>query len=269
MSPLQKRIILTLVIANAILLLFAVPAALVLLWLFPAVEKHAPVVFAATTPTRSQPTPTVTVTVVPSLTPTRVQPTPPLDAGWTFHRVPERGFGIALPATWEPQQLEAATLGSTIQALRDKNPLISDALAVQGGQLIADGVLFFAADLAPGPSSGQVLTNITLVRQIQKQEFDFDFYFKANLQQLSEMEGATKPIANRRFQTEVGQMGEARYRMAIAGVDGQPLTSSISQYMFLRGKEAYLITLTTPLAFETKNAPVFEKIAKSFRWLTP
>ncbi len=264
MSPLQKRIILTLAIANAILLLFLVPTALVLLYL-PPVDTKPPGAVAVTTPTRSLPTPTV----VPSATPTRVFPTPVLESGWKFHTVQEHGFGIGLPATWEPQELQPATLGSTIQALREKNPLVADALRLQGEGLVAAGVLFFAADLAPGASNGQVLTNVTLFRQTQLQEFDFDFYFKANLQQLNEMEGATKPVANRRFQTEVGEMGEARYRMAIAGVDGQPLTSSISQYMFLRRQNAYLLTLTSPLALETKNAPVFEKIAKSFRWLTP
>jgi hypothetical protein len=265
LSPLQKRIVVTLAIANAILVCLVIPAVIVLLNFNPPAPEWSPVVNAVTTPTRLMPSPSATS----SVTPTRPPPTPVLDEGWKFHRVPEQGFAIGLPPTWESQQLASGTLSATIQALRQTNPLIADALQEQGQQLIAAGVQFFAADLAPGASGGQVITNITVIHQTQKQEFGFDFYFRANLQQLNEMEGATKPLASRRFQTEVGEMGEARYRMALAGVDGQPLTSSVTQYMFLRGKEAYLMTLTTPLALESKNAPVFEKIAKSFRWLAP
>ncbi len=265
MSPLQKRIVVTLAIANAILVCLVIPAAIILLNFFPQAPARPPVVNAGTAPARSTPSPTA----IPSVTPTRPPPTPVLEEGWKFHRVPEQGFAVGLPATWEPQQLASGTLSTTIQALKQKNPLIADALQEQGQQLIAAGVQFFAADLAPGASSGQVITNITVIHQTQKQEFGFDFYFNANLQQLNEMEGATKPLASRRFETEAGEMGEVRYRMALAGLDGQPLTSSVTQYMFLRGKEAYLMSLTTPLALESKNAPVFEKIAKSFRWLAP
>lgn len=265
MSPLQKRIVLTLAIANILFLFLGIPGALVLLNAFPQPRPQSPIAPIPTTPTRS----IAPATASPSATPTRARPTPALEEGWRVHRVPALGLAIALPPTWEPEQLGAATLETTIQTLKQKNPLIADALQEQGQQLIAAGVQFFAVDLSPGANNGQVITNITIIHQTQKQEFGFDFYFKANLQQLNEMEGATKPVANRRFQTEVGEMGEVRYRMAMTGTNGQPLTSAVTQYMFLLGKESYLVTFTTPITLEEKNASIFEKVAKSFRWTSP
>ncbi len=265
MSPLQKRVILTLAIANVLFLLLGIPSAFVLLNAFPEPTTQPPVAVVPTTATPS----IVQAAPSPSATLTRARPTPVLEEGWKVYRVPALGLTIALPPTWETQELGTATLENTIRALRQKNPLMADALQEQGQQLIAAGVQFFAADLARGASSGQVITNITIIHQTQKQEFGFDFYLKANLQQLNEMEGATKPVASRRFQTEVGEMGQARYRMAMTGSNGQPLASAITQYMFLLGKESYLVTFTTPVASEDKYAPTFEKIAMSIRWSSP
>ncbi len=259
MSPLQKRVILGLAIANILVLFLGVPGTLVLSNAFPQPPTPSPIVMI---PTSS----ILPATPSPSATPTRTRPTPVLEEGWKVHNVPSLGLAIALPASWEPQELKAATLETTIQALKKKNPLIADALQEQGQQLIVSGVQFFAVDLAPGSGGGQVITNITILRRTQAQEFGFDLDFRANVQQLNNMEGATKPVASRRLQTEVGEMGQVRYRMAMTGTNGQPLTSAVTQYMFMLDKQSYLTTFTTLITLEEKYAPIFEKIAKSLRW---
>ncbi len=262
MSPLQKRIILVLAIANILLIFVGIPGALLLLNAFPPPSAQPPLALIPPTATRSTPL----AIPSPAPTPTRPRPSPVLEEGWRVYRVTAVELAIALPPNWQAQELGAATLKSTIQTLKQKNLLIADTLDLQGEQLVAAGVQFFAADLTPGVDNDQVLTNVTIIRQTQQQEFGIDFYFNANLQQLNEMEGANKPVASRRFQTEVGEMGEARYRLALVGTSGHPLSSAITQYMFLRGKESYLVTFTTPIALEPKYAPIFERIATSLRW---
>ncbi len=265
MSPLQKRIILTLAIANVLFFLLGMPGALILSNGLLQPREQPPIAMISTIPGGFIPQ----VTTFPSLTPTRPKPSPVLEVGWKTHNAPAIALAIALPPTWEPQELSQATLDSNIQSLIQKNPWIAETLQEQGQQLIAAGVQFFAADYASGASNGQVITNVTIVHQTWQQELGIDSFVKTSLQLINEMEGATKPASSRRFQTEVGQMAEFRYRMAMSGANGQPLTSAVTQYVFVLGKESYLVTFATPLALETKLAPVFEKIAKSLRWTGP
>jgi hypothetical protein len=58
-----------------------------------------------------------------------------------------------------------------------------------------------------------------------------------------------------------------RYKMSMQMPDGQTRPLAITRFLFVKGADAYTVTLTTSSDREAQYAATFEKIGQSFRFI--
>jgi len=62
-----------------------------------------------------------------------------------------------------------------------------------------------------------------------------------------------------------GDRERFRYRTSMTLPSGQKATLAITQFVLMKDKDGYVVTLTTLPENEAKYAPTFDKIGESFR----
>lgn len=201
------------------------------------------------------------------LTPTRPLPTATIENNWKLYPVTSDGYAMALPNSWVYQELSAATIDQVIADLKKNNSQLADVLAKQGKQLLASGIKYYAIDGTLGSTAGGMATNCNVLHQTQPQVFTLDYLVTANLQELENMSAVTKPITHKRVQLTVGEAEEIRYVMSMAGANNPAVKFSTLQYLLVRGKETYIATFGTSPVLESKNAPTFQKIIQTLRYV--
>lgn len=203
----------------------------------------------------------------PSPTPTRPSPTATLEAGWKLYSVPKDGFAIAYPSSWTYQETDPATLKPTIAALKKNNPQMANLLESRQGQIATAGVKYYAIDTGPNSSSGGLITNSNLIHESVNQVYTLDYFAGMSVKQLEDATTiVSKPINHRRVQFPVGEAEEVRYLLNMANESKQAVKLSTIQYLFLNGKETYTLTFSVATSLEARYLPVFEKIARTFRY---
>lgn len=257
MTPGQKDILTVLALANILILCCAAPN-LVYYFDIGGVQAQAQSIASTYLPTLSPiPPPTP---MRPSPTPTRPRPTPTLEAGWRLFTAPKAGFAVALPAGWTGVELDAATLDTTLQRLRQTSPGLETTLRQNGREWTGAGVRFFGADLTLG-------TSISIIVKDLPGETPLDSVVQYNLSVLANRPEIIKPVEHWRTGLDAGEAEEFHFR-APAPKPGIPAVFT-TQYLLLHDQEQTVITLTTAPDQEKKYTSIFDKIAKSFRWIAP
>lgn len=257
MTPQQKNLITILVLGNLALFCCCGPA----LFIFADVGGSQSFVAGLI------PTPGPTSTPKPTVAPTRPMPTTTLESGWKLYPSTKDGFALALPSTWVYQDLDSSTLSAGWQDLKKNNPQLVAMFENQSKQASGQGVKYHAADFGPGSSADGYITNLNVMHSSQSQTFTMDYLVGQSIKALEGMPGVSKPINHRRIQLPGGETEEFRYVLAVNLDNKQTLKIALTQYAILQGKETCTITFGTPLALDSKYFPIFEKIARTMRWL--
>lgn len=252
MTSRQRSLLFVLAIANAILLCCLAPAVFILATQPPDQNPLQPALDA------------LQIALPSPSPPAALQPT--LEAGWKLYTVSTDNFAIALPSTWKQVPLSQADIAAEIDALGKKNPEFGNAPGAQSSS-VALLVRFVGIDTAPEGTVGAFSTNIDVFHRTQLIDAPLDVYIPISLKALQDLPYASKPIFHRRVQTLAGDAEEFRYHNTLKLPNDQEVTTANREYILVHDKEFFVITCTAPLKQEDRYAPIFERIAASFRWM--
>lgn len=199
------------------------------------------------------PAPTSVVVVVPN--------------GWSEYAVPENGFAISVPTTWQRLPIRAQELETALGTIREANPELAQALGENAETLLHNGVKFWAFDLNPETQQAGFATNVTVTRQTFSNSVSFETFVAVNLNQLNALTTRNSEIVNERTSI-AGQPAErVRYLLTLNRDSDAPLTASITQYLVVNGRSAYVLTYATRTDLIDKYRAVFEQSAASLRFI--
>lgn len=215
----------------------------------------APAPTAVPTPTAVLPTPTPV--------PPTVAPTPGEE--WTVYELPRGGYAISLPPHWEQIDMDPQTLESSLDAFAERNPEMATLLSGRLRSLVTAGISFFGFDLSVEAAASGFATNINILTQTLGAEVSLDFYAQLNVGQLENMDIVVKPITHSRVRLEAGDAEKVEYSWSMTSVGNETVQLAVAQYLLVRGKTAYILTMTTTADQAAKYKPLFEQIAGSFR----
>jgi hypothetical protein len=188
-----------------------------------------------------------------------------LAEGWELYETPEEGFAIALPPTWSDVDLDAETVESALETLREQNPDIANLLSDQTDDLIASGVKFWAFDTevnfeecectllniitTPMPKGAHArMIAASAVGQIRKQ-------YESML---------VTAISRDQLDTAAGKAETLTYDLSIVKPNGKTVLQHTAQYVLVENGKAYILTFATTGEAE-KNLEIFEEIATTFQ----
>ncbi len=280
MTPTQRNILVVLAILNVIVLcaVCAVASSLIngqgaqVANLAQATPQATP---ATRTPSRAFnsteiPSPTNTLVIRPRPT-TAVRvviPAVGVDQGWRLYAVDDDGYAIGLPPSWQQMDVDPAAIQAATDNLKAKNPSLASVFGAQASMLAATGIKFFGFDLDAQSLASNLATNVNVLREPLPQAVNLDTYAKLSAAQLERLSNVQKPIAQRRVSIAAGDAQEFKYSLKITQPNGETFSTATTQYLVVRGQDAFVITLTTSVSQEKNYAATFEKIGKSFRWLS-
>lgn len=199
------------------------------------------------------PVPTSVVVVVPN--------------GWSEYAMPENGFALSVPTTWQRLPVQERELSASLQTIRESNPELAQALGDNAPTLLHNGVKFWAFDLSAESQQTAFATNVTVTRQILPNPISFDTFLLINLNQLNALTTRNSDIVNERTSL-AGQPAErVRYLLTLNNGNESPLTASITQYLVLNDRSAYVLTYATRTDLIDKYSAVFDQSAASLRFI--
>jgi hypothetical protein len=253
MSSRQRWILLLLALANILFLCCVIEAALVLLTTPPHQDPLQPALDAFQF-------------APPSSAPMAArQPTPTLEPGWKLYAVPTDSFALALPPSWKQISLDQTSVAAALDAVGQKNPEFANALGAPDSSA-APLVKFMAVDTALDGMVGTFSTNINVFHRTQPIQAPLEVYIPITLKALQDLPYIGRPILHTRMQTLAGEAEEFRYTNTLKLLTDEDVTTANRQYLIVHGRQLYIISCSAPLSRESKYAPVFAKIAASFRW---
>jgi hypothetical protein len=261
MTSQQKDWVLFLILANLFVFCCALPNLLI----FFDVSDSKQQVKDALLPIIPTPGPTKTPGLV--VLPNRPVPTPTVEVAWKLYIIPNQGFAVTVPVGWESLDLGIGVLGSALQTLRQKNPVLADSLLKRTASVSASTVRFVAYDASANAAAAGYPTTMTITRNSFSQTPTLDALVNNTIQQVEKMNGFSKPIVRRPLLLAAGEAEELRYHITLSNNTIPPLQSATSQYVLLHAKDAYIITLSTDGKLEGQHAITFEKIGVGFRFI--
>ncbi len=253
MSSRQRWVLLLLALANILFLCCVIEAALVLV----------------TTPPTQDPLQSAlgSLALAPSSTPiTALASTPTLEPGWKLYAASTDPFAIALPPSWKQIPLNETTVAAALDAVGQKNPEFANALGAQNSSA-APFVKFMAVDPSLDGMVGTFSTNINVLHRTQPIDAPLEVYIPITLKALQDLPYVGRPILHTRMQTLAGEAEEFRYTNTIKLLTDENVRTANRQYLIVRGRELYIISCSAPINQENTYAPIFAKIAASFRWV--
>jgi hypothetical protein len=195
-----------------------------------------------------------------------IQPVPHARAegGWPLYEVPAEGFALALPPDWRQIDMNPATFEAKFQETLKQNPQF-EALHANLRQQVMAGTRFVGFDEATIQTG--FATNVNVLRLPLPPGGTLDTAAAQSLRDLEKVPNVTKPIAHERVKIATADSERFRYKVTAQVAPGQTQALSITQFLFVKGTNGYMVTLTTLSAREVHYAATFEKIGQSFRFL--
>lgn len=211
-------------------------------------SRSAPI---ATFPTPSfSPAPFVTASPTPpSSAPSTVQsPTPSLSpalkSGWVLIERPDDGFTVVIPGTWKALDLSAS----------------------QYAPMRSYGFVFYALDPESSPATTRAPGSFSVAKKAVATPTTLDYLASVERQSLEAATDTVKPVAIERVQLSFGEAVRMYYQKNMTRAGGQIETMVFLQYEFLKDNDRYLFTFETVPTISEKYLPIFEEIARSFRF---
>lgn len=199
------------------------------------------------------PVPTSVVVIVPN--------------GWSEYAMPENGFAISVPTTWQRLPVKLQELDAALGTIRETNPELGNALGENAQTLLANGVKFWAFDVNAQNNQAAFATNLTVTRQALPNPVSFDTFVSINLSQLNALTTRNSDIVNERTSL-AGQPAErVRYLLTFNRDEGEPVTAAITQYLVLNDRGAFVLTYATRTDLTEQYRPIFDQSASSLRFI--
>jgi hypothetical protein len=189
--------------------------------------------------------------------------------GWVLEDRSADGFTVALPPTWKALDLSPEAWESYLQVLGEANPQFSQLLAAQAQSLLASGCKLWALELDPAAVSSGRSANITVLEQSQTVELPLELLVQLTVGQLENVEGIAKPIKHRTVTVGGCEAEELEIRLDANSLDGSTIHVYELEYVLVRDKILYAITLAAPADRAEEIAPVFEQIIESLTFIEP
>jgi hypothetical protein len=183
------------------------------------------------------------------------------EGGWPLYEVPAEGFALALPPGWRRFDMDPKTFEASFNGVLAQNPQFG-AMAGNLRQQMASGVKFFGLDEATLGTG--FATNVNVVRVPLPPAGGLDAAVADSVKQLESLPNVVKPVARERL--PAGGRERLRFRMTMNAAAGRSATVVVTQYLAVRDKDGYALTLTTLAEQEAKYAATFEKVGQSFRF---
>jgi hypothetical protein len=187
-----------------------------------------------------------------------------LKSGWALHTQRSDGFRIGLPGEWKPVPTTSAD--AAFNALKDQNPGLAAMVRDQLGGNLSALIRFIAFDVRSPTLSQNFATNMNVVLTPLPGGTNFDRFVDLNLQQLRQVPGLSETIATQRVQLPAGEAAIITSRLDINTAAGTQ-SAAITQYLLQRGDSGYILSFTTLPANLSTYAPLFEEVARTFRYV--
>jgi hypothetical protein len=188
-----------------------------------------------------------------------------VEPGWTLYSDEVEGFSINVAPKWKRIDVDPETIDSALSVVADQNPGFKSMLSEQVRSLTSAGVKFFAVDLAPEALGTGLATNMNVIRQTPPAKVSLDMFAEINTGVLENLDTVVGPVSHKRVNLGGTAAEKVTYGMEIKTASGKTVQMAGTQYYVLSGKDVYIITLCTSVDQAADYAPVFEKIAQSFR----
>ena len=186
-----------------------------------------------------------------------------LESGWFRHELPEMGFAVALPPTWQATRLDPERASAIFSAIEDVNPVLAERVEEQMLSLIDDGGFKLFAYDTDVTADDTELTTMNLVAEDTGFEIALDLFAELSVEQVNlviDVEGDVQ-------QTTVDLGGvpaeELRYTMNAPDDNNETVQLAVSQYLLVQGTMLWAVTLAAPNEKAGHYVPVFESISQT------
>jgi len=192
-------------------------------------------------------------------------PTPAMTTTeWTHYAQPRDGFSVNLPPSWYRLETNQQSVKTFFQTLDDQNPALT---ALWGAQSYTPQALFFALDTSPVSSVTGYMTTVSVARQTFSDTVSLDIFARAFANGLRKVSVVVLPITRRSVNLTNSHGEEIQYNINLTDLWSKNVALFVSQYFVTKGKDVYVLTLTTLSDTKTLYYPVFDRIIRSFRIL--
>jgi hypothetical protein len=181
----------------------------------------------------------------------------PLKAGWTRNNVRDAGFSVDLPPGWTA--VSTTRIDAAEEQLRSANPAL--AKLVEGKLASSNLVQLLAFDVRSPTIMQGFPTTLTIAVPEVVDGIDLDGFLAQNLQQLRAVPGIST-IDSSRLALPAGEFALIQTEPEL---DGR--TTALSQFLIVHGPIAYSISFQTLPASRAAYTPLFEEIARTFRFV--
>jgi hypothetical protein len=186
------------------------------------------------------------------------------DGGWPLYTISAEGFELSLPPDWRQIDMNPKTFEATMQQLLQQNPALAPMLGNLRQQLQA-GCKFFGLD--PESAKAGFAVNVNVMRNPLPPGGTLDSIIPDVVRQLESLPGAAKPITQERIKSPSGDRERLHYLLTMRIPNGQNLTVAITQYVLVKDKDLFTVTMGAKPDEKAKFTQIFDKVGMSFRFM--
>lgn len=177
---------------------------------------------------------------------------------WTSIDKQAVGFTVQVPPHWDEASM------STISKLLQNNPNVPSDMQTQLRTALAnDAIKLYVLDFDADASDQRFVTNFNVVEQSIPSGTTLQIYADANANQVQHLNAFHAPLDQANVTLPAGKAVRMHYSL-----DVSTLRADITQFVFVHGTSAYVLTFTTLPDRLDKVQSTFLSIAETFRFTT-
>lgn len=166
------------------------------------------------------------------------------------------GFTVQVPPHWD----EASS--STVNKLLQNNPNVPSDMQTQLRTALAnDAIKLYVLDFDADASDQRFVTNFNVVEQSIPSGTTLQIYADANANQVQHLSAFHPPLDQANVALPAGKAVRMHHSL-----DVSTLRADITQFVFVHGATAYILTFTTLADRLDKVQSTFQSIAETFRF---
>jgi hypothetical protein len=172
------------------------------------------------------------------------------------------GFSISIPPSWRAIDMDPQTMKAAFKTMVDQNPALAQSYSVEQMQaLVQQGIKIMAFDFGSGGGH----TNLNVLQQTLPSEMSASVFSQLAASQVEVQLKISPPKIE---PATVGGLDAQviRYDLPLQTANGT-FNASFSQYIVMRGKDAYIITFTSRFEDAVGSRATFDQIAANFALL--
>lgn len=195
---------------------------------------------------------------------------PKLEEGWSWVEKPSSGFAIALPPGWVASDADSEDFAAHLEGVSHRIPEVKTVQWKQNSNAFAYLEFWgFGKSITCARGEYLFVPNVQVHRYPQIREFPLVTFTKKRVDQIEQSFGGSLsgPVESSHVSLGVGDAQELRYNVDHRFEDGQQVTVTGVQYLFINGKFAYIILFDPTCDPSLDNMSLYRKIAESFTYM--